>query len=88
MLRFVSIILLCPLFLSAQWTTAVSPAGTGLFIGWCNAIDFTDTQNGFVVGDFGLFFRTSNGGATWTVTQTPVFSNLKAVDFVDSQNGF
>lgn len=60
----------------------------GLFIGWCNAVDFTDTQNGYVVGDFGLFFRTSNGGATWTVTQTPVFSNLKAVDFVDSQNGF
>lgn len=180
MLRFVSIILLCPLFLSAQWTTAVSPAGAGslfkssfpsattgflaadngdifrtvnggstwtqvynegtvtgsdsyyfkdilflseqngfavgidywtgdflilkttnggtswfpfnyefgLFIGWCNAIDFTDTQNGYVVGDFGLFFRTSNGGATWTASQTPVFSNLKAVDFVDAQNGF
>ena len=60
----------------------------GLFIGWCNSIDFPDSQNGYVVGDFGLFFRTTNGGSSWTAAQTPVFSNLKDVDFVDAQTGF
>ena len=32
---------------------------------WLRAIDFTDSQNGWMVGGFGLIFRTTDGGKTW-----------------------
>jgi len=36
---------------------------------WLRAIDFSDPQNGWMVGGFGLIFRTTDGGATWLPSQ-------------------
>jgi photosystem II stability/assembly factor-like uncharacterized protein len=32
---------------------------------WLRAIDFLDTQHGWIVGGFGTVMRTSNGGESW-----------------------
>jgi photosystem II stability/assembly factor-like uncharacterized protein len=36
---------------------------------WLRAIDFFDPQHGWMVGGFGLIFRTTDGGATWLPSQ-------------------
>lgn len=36
---------------------------------WLRAIDFSDPQHGWMVGGFGLIFRTTDGGATWLPSQ-------------------
>jgi photosystem II stability/assembly factor-like uncharacterized protein len=36
---------------------------------WMRAIDFSDPQNGWMVGGFGLIFRTTDGGKTWLPSQ-------------------
>jgi len=36
---------------------------------WIRAIDFSDPQNGWMVGGFGLIFRTTDGGKTWLPSQ-------------------
>jgi photosystem II stability/assembly factor-like uncharacterized protein len=56
-----------------------------------NAIQFTDVNNGWVVGDGGKIFKTTNGGIDWTqVTNTGLPSDAfsKCVFFVDANNGW
>lgn len=36
---------------------------------WLRAIDFSDRQHGWMVGGFGLIFRTTDGGETWLPSQ-------------------
>jgi photosystem II stability/assembly factor-like uncharacterized protein len=36
---------------------------------WLRAIAFSDQQNGWMVGGFGLIFRTTDGGKTWLPAQ-------------------
>jgi photosystem II stability/assembly factor-like uncharacterized protein len=36
---------------------------------WLRAIAFSDQQHGWMVGGFGLIFRTTDGGATWLPSQ-------------------
>jgi photosystem II stability/assembly factor-like uncharacterized protein len=36
---------------------------------WLRAIDFSDDQNGWLVGGFGLIFRTTDGGKSWLPSQ-------------------
>jgi photosystem II stability/assembly factor-like uncharacterized protein len=36
---------------------------------WLRAIHFSDPQNGWIVGGFGLIFRTTDGGKTWLPSQ-------------------
>ena len=50
------------------------PAWTRAKIGqdvltWLRAIHFSDPQNGWMVGGFGLIFRTTDGGKTWLPSQ-------------------
>jgi photosystem II stability/assembly factor-like uncharacterized protein len=50
------------------------PAWTRAKIGqdvltWLRAIDFSDPQHGWMVGGFGLIFRTTDGGKTWLPSQ-------------------
>lgn len=50
------------------------PAWTRAKIGqdvltWLRAIDFSDDRNGWMVGGFGLIFRTTDGGKTWLPSQ-------------------
>jgi photosystem II stability/assembly factor-like uncharacterized protein len=56
-----------------------------------NAIQFTDLNNGWVVGDGGKIFKTANGGIDWTqVTNTGLPSDAysKCVFFCDANNGW
>jgi photosystem II stability/assembly factor-like uncharacterized protein len=36
---------------------------------WLRAVDFSDDRNGYMVGGFGLIFRTTDGGKTWLPSQ-------------------
>lgn len=36
---------------------------------WLRAIEFSDPQHGWMVGGFGLIFRTTDGGTTWLPAQ-------------------
>jgi photosystem II stability/assembly factor-like uncharacterized protein len=50
------------------------PAWTRAKIGqdvltWLRAINFSDPKNGWMVGGFGLIFRTTDGGKTWLPSQ-------------------
>jgi photosystem II stability/assembly factor-like uncharacterized protein len=50
------------------------PAWTRAKIGqdvltWLRAIHFSDAKNGWMVGGFGLIFRTTDGGKTWLPSQ-------------------
>lgn len=60
----------------------------GFNIGDCWALDFVDNQTGYVVGDWGLVFKTTNGGATWSANSAPVNTRLWDVDFVTAQLGW
>ncbi len=50
-------------------------------------ICFTDTQNGFAVGDRGTVWKTVDGGRNWTLTETPVDCPLYGVSFTDPMRG-
>ena len=55
---------------------------------------FVDDQNGFAVGDSGLFIRTDDGGSTWTTVivkdenNSPISSNLNSLYFVNPSFGW
>ena len=54
--------------------------------GYFNAIQFTDLQNGWVVGEEGKIVKTNDGGSTWTpVTNTGITSesSSKSVFFLN-----
>ena len=36
---------------------------------WLRSVDFSDPKNGWMVGGFGLIFRTTDGGKTWLPSQ-------------------
>jgi photosystem II stability/assembly factor-like uncharacterized protein len=44
-----------------------------------NAVDFLNTQEGWVVGSYGLILYTTDGGTTWLTRQDPSRINLRGV---------
>jgi photosystem II stability/assembly factor-like uncharacterized protein len=56
-------------------------------IGQFRAIDMVTSQVGYVVGDLGVVFKTSDG-ATWQGLILNTRANLRDVDFVDASTGF
>ena len=90
MLRIIAIILFCPHFLTAQWTTAASPAGAGSLF----KTSFPSATTGFLAADNGDIFRTVNGGTSWlqvynegTVTGSDSYY-FKDILFLSEQTGF
>ena len=55
---------------------------------WLRDIDFTDYQNGWIVGDSGVILNTEDGGETWGRQICPINEILIAVDFVDTSFGW
>lgn len=53
-----------------------------------NSVYFTDTQNGWVAGNTGAIFRTSNGGGNWIEQQSGTSKDLNGVVFVDNHRGW
>jgi photosystem II stability/assembly factor-like uncharacterized protein len=71
----------------ANWT----PQFTDNTAGDLNAIQFTDLNNGWVVGRNGKIFRTTNGGTNWTaVTNTGITSSYdsKTLYFMNANTGW
>jgi hypothetical protein len=69
----------------ANWDSLPLVTSSHLF-----AVFFLDAQLGWIVGNQGRIFKTTNAGATWLpqTSGSPVRSALYAVHFVDPQLGF
>ena len=55
---------------------------------WLYDVDFTDDQNGWVVGDSGIILHSTDGGESWEQQTCPNEDLLRAVDFTDIINGW
>ena len=53
-----------------------------------NAIYFTDTNTGYIVGYYGTILKTVNGGTTWTAQTSGTPYILTSVFFTDSNIGY
>lgn len=64
------------------WSRVIVPTRQELY-----HLDFTNNDNGWIVGFGGLILNTSDGGQTWRKQSSGTTSNLFNVDFRDSDNG-
>ena len=54
-------------------------------------IDFIDANNGWIAGayvDDGEIWKTTDGGATWSLQFVDDFSNFDDIDMIDATNGW
>ncbi len=74
------------------WTEQTIPIGDSLEV-LSNSVHFTNSNNGLIVGSYvdsadehgvGFILYTTNGGVTWTEQTSNVPSNLRSVQFTDS----
>jgi photosystem II stability/assembly factor-like uncharacterized protein len=71
----------------SHWVVQYTDSTQGYF----NAIQFTDLNNGWVVGRGGKILKTINGGSNWTpITNAGIASSAvnKAVFFIDANMGW
>jgi len=69
--------------LTAQWIQQNS--GTNEYL---NSVCFTDTLNGWVVGNNGIILHTDNGGINWDIQTSSTDEILTDVCFADSVHGW
>jgi photosystem II stability/assembly factor-like uncharacterized protein len=67
----------------AQWYQQNSGTTKNL-----NAVNFSDANNGWVVGDSGIILHTTTAGETWVQQTSSTTSNLKDVQFIDAYTGW
>jgi photosystem II stability/assembly factor-like uncharacterized protein len=53
-----------------------------------HCITFVNAACGWAVGDRGVIWHTNNGGAAWTLQQSPVASSIHGACFVDAHHGW
>ena len=53
-----------------------------------NALKFLDANNGWVAGNSGKIFHTTNGGTSWTPQTSGITTSLTSIQFIDANNGF
>lgn len=70
--------------LGYSWFPVVEGLGV-LPASW--AINFLDEMNGWVVGDQGLTYRTTDGGWTWQLLNNGCGNEVTALDFADDDFG-
>ena len=51
-------------------------------------VHFTDTNNGYAVGNIGTILKTTNGGAVWNLLTPPPATHFTSVQFMDAMNGY
>lgn len=61
-----------------QWNVYLDNDG-----GWLRSVEFTDAQNGFVVGWDGVILKTADGGESWTPVNAPVNRHFNRIFFID-----
>jgi photosystem II stability/assembly factor-like uncharacterized protein len=66
-----------------SWGNQWSPKRLNL-----NSVYFTDSNNGWVAGDYGKIMNTTDGGSTWTdqISNTPY--NLHSIFFISTTTGW
>jgi photosystem II stability/assembly factor-like uncharacterized protein len=52
-----------------------------------NAVDFPNSELGWVVGEFGTILHTGNGGRSWQLQKSPEQVTFTAVRFLDGKRG-
>ena len=67
----------------STWSVQELPVPIGL---WLDAVEFTDENNGWIIGDG--CFHTTNGGSDWTSVMVPGFPFLADVCFLDELTGW
>jgi len=67
--------------IQAQWKTEKCPTRNNL-----NAISFSSSNSGWIVGDKGVILKKSDSG--WSVCQNPTSENLYSVFMIDENNGW
>jgi len=49
---------------------------------------FINPSTGYLVGNIGVYIRTTNSGSTWETAYLKTVKNLNAITFIDSNTGF
>ena len=71
-----------------SWTSKTEWIDTTGKNGTLNAVQFSDQQIGWAVGNHGTIMKTTNGGVNWALQiQNPEFI-LNDVHFIDTNNGW
>jgi photosystem II stability/assembly factor-like uncharacterized protein len=52
------------------------------------SVSFVDADHGWVVGDRGVIWATSDGGRNWQLQRSPTTCRLECVQFLDTLNGW
>ncbi len=85
--EFYILILLCfpgtSIFAQNYWSKIQSPTSNDL-----NTLFFIDSLRGYVAGDSGLIFYTSNGGASWIQQQSNTDRNIIDIFFLNEDLGW
>lgn len=68
--------------------TETTQTSMGLHYRTLNKISFYDNQHGFVVGNNGIFLKTTDGGNTWVKSLIHPYNSLTAVHFTSPQTGY
>jgi photosystem II stability/assembly factor-like uncharacterized protein len=89
-LRAMILLVLVFMLLSCDSDSPVSPNKVGQLPGGntYTAIEFINAENGWVVGNGGLIYMTTNGGETWSKQDIATNDNLYKIDFVDEIHGW
>lgn len=66
-----------------SWTQVPTGGSTQLF-----SAQFIDANTGWVVGEGGSIFKTTNGGSSWTQVTTEKISTVNGIQFVNSSTGW
>lgn len=82
-LTYLSLFLLLPYILPAQWYSQNSGTMLNLI-----KVCFTDTLNGWVTGSEGIILHTDDGGDNWEEQTIGTANNLNGVHFTDSHHGW
>ncbi|MEP4531844.1 MAG: YCF48-related protein [Cyclobacteriaceae bacterium] len=67
------------------------PTGSGYELGYNvdeYAVDFLDSQTGYITGPNGFLYKTTDGGANWTTLTASTSADFREIAFLNSDDGF
>lgn len=68
-------------------TVSAAPSAAARVVENLFAAKLLDVNRGWVVGAFGVVYRTDDGGTTWETQDTPTLDDLFAIDFANENDG-
>jgi len=82
----VTTILLSQINLNAQWSLVNTPPNFAYAV--LQDVRFSDQSTGFIVGNNGIIFRTTDGGNIWDYLPSGTNNDLHSIYFINSDTGF